>query len=143
MTNGRHIKVIGKGSADRLRNVELIRTMLENLVEILDMRGAGDPRVYEVEEEVEKSNAETFEDEGGVTGVVVLSTSHCTIHTWPLRSFFVVDVFSCRDFDASLVEPFLKSYLAVSRLRITDLSYSLVPDPMWDLDVELDRCTLN
>lgn len=143
MTNGRHIKLIGKGSAERLRNVQLIRTMLENLVELLDMRCLNDPKMYDVEEEIEKLNAETCEDEGGVTGIVVLSTSHCTIHTWPLRSFFVMDVFSCRDFDASLIEPFLKSYLAVSRLRITDLSYSLIPDPMWELDVEVDRCVLN
>ena len=40
-----------------------------------------------------------FGDEGGVTGICVLSTSHCSIHTWPLRPFFVMDVYSCRDFD--------------------------------------------
>jgi S-adenosylmethionine decarboxylase len=143
MTHGRHIKVIGKGSADRLRNIELVKTMLENLVELLDMRCLGKPHMYEVEEEIAKLNTEPFEDEGGVTGVVVLSTSHCAIHTWPLRSFFIMDIFSCRDFDASLVEPFLKSYLAVSRLRITDLSQALIPDPMWELDIEPETCTLN
>jgi S-adenosylmethionine/arginine decarboxylase-like enzyme len=143
MTHGRHIKVLGKGPADRLRNVNLIKTMLENLVDTLDMRCLGSPHLYEVEEEIAKLNVEPFEDEGGVTGVVVLSTSHCAIHTWPLRSFFIMDVFSCRDFDASLIEPFLENYLSVSHIKMTDLSYSLIPDPMWDAENESERCTLN
>ena len=52
---------------------------------------------------MEKMNVEPFEDEGGVTGIGVLSTSHCAVHTWPLRSFFVMDVYSCRDFDVDIV----------------------------------------
>lgn len=33
--------------------------------------------------------------EGGVTGVIVVSESHVTIHTWPEKRFVNIDVFFC------------------------------------------------
>ncbi len=33
----------------------------------------------------------------GVSGVVVISESHLTIHTWPELSYAAVDVFTCGD----------------------------------------------
>ena len=33
--------------------------------------------------------------EGGITGVVIVSESHLTIHTWPERRFVNLDVFFC------------------------------------------------
>lgn len=134
MTHGRHIKIIGLGNADLLRDVERIKTLLVSMVDLLGMRCLGQPHMYEVEEEISKLGVEPFEDEGGVTGVVVLSTSHCAIHTWPLRSYFVMDVFSCRDFDSALVEPMLKNFLHTTRLKMTDLTYALIPDTSWELE---------
>jgi S-adenosylmethionine decarboxylase len=32
---------------------------------------------------------------GGVTGAVVLSESHMSIHTWPERSYVTIDVYVC------------------------------------------------
>lgn len=32
---------------------------------------------------------------GGITGVVIVSESHITIHTWPERKFVNIDVFFC------------------------------------------------
>ena len=34
-------------------------------------------------------------DDGGITGVIIVSESHITIHTWPERKFVNVDVFFC------------------------------------------------
>ncbi len=39
--------------------------------------------------------AATAEGEGGITGVVIVSESHITIHTWPERRFINLDVFFC------------------------------------------------
>lgn len=36
-----------------------------------------------------------FEENGGVTGVVLLAESHITIHTWPEHRYAAVDVFLC------------------------------------------------
>ncbi|MBI2639285.1 MAG: adenosylmethionine decarboxylase [Candidatus Sungbacteria bacterium] len=33
--------------------------------------------------------------ESGITGVVIVSESHITVHTWPERKFVNVDVFFC------------------------------------------------
>ena len=104
------------------KNVE---SMLVDLIDVLGMRILDKAHMYEVETEIAKLGVEPFEDEGGVTGVCVLSTSHCSIHTWPLRPFFVMDVYSCRDFDASNVEKLLSERLDAYDLQITDVSASL------------------
>jgi len=128
MEHGRHIKVLGIGSPDKLRSVTGVETFLKDMVEALGMRCLGEPHTYEVEEEIEKLGVEPFEDEGGVTGVCVLSTSHCAIHTWPLRSFFVMDVYSCRDFDEQVVRKMIRERFETTKVRITDLTYALAQD---------------
>jgi S-adenosylmethionine decarboxylase len=125
MTHGRHIKVLGRGSPELLGNAKTVESMLGELVELLGMRLLGQPHLYEVATEIAKLGVEPFEDEGGVTGVCVLSTSHCAIHTWPLRPFFVMDVFSCRDFDPAHVEQHLTTKLGAYDVQVTDLSFAL------------------
>ena len=106
-------------------DAKTVEAMLVDLVDVLGMRLLGEPHMYEVEAEISKLGKEPFEDEGGVTGVCVLSTSHCSIHTWPLRPFFVMDVYSCRDFDSAEVERFLTARLGAYDLQITDVSAAL------------------
>jgi S-adenosylmethionine decarboxylase len=125
MAHGRHIKVLGRGSPELLGNAKSVESTLGELVELLGMRLLGEPHLYEVETEIAKLGVEPFEDEGGVTGVCVLSTSHCAIHTWPLRPFFVMDVYSCRDFDPAQVEEHLARKLGAYEVQITDLSFAL------------------
>jgi S-adenosylmethionine decarboxylase len=66
----------------------------------------------------------------------VLSTSHFAIHTWPLRSFFVMDVYSCRDFDDQVVRDLVKERFATYKLRVSDLTFALSPDFEADEDVQ-------
>jgi S-adenosylmethionine decarboxylase len=123
--HGRHIKVLGRGSPSRMNDAKTVESMLVDLIDVLGMRLLDKAHMYEVVTEIEKLGKEPFEDEGGVTGVCVLSTSHCSIHTWPLRPFFVMDVYSCRDFDPADVERFLISRLGAYDLQVTDVSASL------------------
>ncbi|MGY3133947.1 S-adenosylmethionine/arginine decarboxylase-like enzyme [Bradyrhizobium sp. USDA 4501] len=125
MILGRHIKAVGIGDPDRLRSMSGIKGLLDDLVEALNMRALGSPHIYEVEEDIRRMNCEPFKDEGGVTGIVVLSTSHCAIHTWPLQSQFVLDVFSCRKFNPSVVVDLVSRAFVTKSLRTTDLSHSL------------------
>lgn len=125
MAHGRHIKVLSRGNPALLGDVNVVSDMLKKLVDLLGMRMLGPAHMYDVECEIEKLGKEPFEDEGGVTGVCVLSTSHCSIHTWPLRPFFVMDVYSCRDFDARLVEKHLASALGAYDIQVTDVSAAL------------------
>lgn len=125
---GRHFKYLlngtGEGSRDRLRDPVLVRGFMLAIVKMLGMRSLGEPVTYEVREEIKRMGAEPYEDEGGVTSVVVLSTSHAAIHTWPLRGRAVLDVYSCREFDPrAVLELCAVSFLA--EIQGTDLSGSL------------------
>jgi S-adenosylmethionine/arginine decarboxylase-like enzyme len=62
-----------------------------------------------------------FQDEGGTTGMVVISTSHISIHTWELRRFFQLDVFSCKDFDGEAALQFIYESLGVSRASVCEI----------------------
>jgi S-adenosylmethionine/arginine decarboxylase-like enzyme len=106
-------------------DAKTVETMLVDLIDVLGMRILDKAHMYEVETEISKLGVEPFEDEGGVTGVCVLSTSHCSIHTWPLRPFFVMDVYSCRDFDGEAVEKLLSERLGAYDLQVTDVSAAL------------------
>ena len=128
MNHGRHIKVLGRGDPALLGSVDVVLAMLQEVVHDVGMRPLGAPIAYDVPLEVEKLGGEVFEDEGGVTGVIVLSTSHCAIHTWPLRSWFVADLFSCRDFDPGAVTARMRERLGARALKVTDLSFSLAYD---------------
>jgi S-adenosylmethionine decarboxylase len=127
MTHGRHIKVLGWAPPARLRAKAQIAALLETLVGRLGMRCLGPVQVYEVEEQLVRLGVEPFEDEGGVSAIVVLSTSHCAIHTWPLREYFVMDVYSCRDFEADAIASALTAMLEARNLQLTDVSSALVP----------------
>jgi len=129
MAHGRHVKVLGRGDPALLGSGKVVEAMLRELIEVLGMRMLGEPHLYEVETEIAKLGVEPFEDEGGVTGICVLSTSHCSIHTWPLRPFFVMDVYSCRDFDQAAVEQHLAAHLGARDLKVTDLSFALEYEP--------------
>jgi S-adenosylmethionine/arginine decarboxylase-like enzyme len=125
MPHGRHVKVLGRGAPALLGDAKTVEGMLTQLIDLLGMRLLGEPHMYEVETEIAKLGVEPFEDEGGVTGVCVLSTSHCSIHTWPLRPFFVMDVYSCRDFDPARVEQHVAKVLGAYDVQVTDVSFAL------------------
>jgi S-adenosylmethionine decarboxylase len=108
-----------------LGSAKSVEAMLRELVELLGMRLLCAPHLYEVETEIAKLGVEPFEDEGGVTGVCVLSTSHCSIHTWPLRPYFVMDVYSCRDFEPAVIEQHLAKSLGAYDVQVTDVSFAL------------------
>lgn len=127
-TDGRHIKVLLRnGAKEMMADTGNVARFLARLVDALDMRMLG-LSIYDVEFQLEKLQAEVFEDEGGITGVAVLSTSHVSIHTWPERDgAAVLDVYSCRDFEQQTVETMCTEYFRVAAgdIRVTDLSHSL------------------
>ena len=48
----------------------------------------------------------------GVSGVVVITESHVTIHTWPEHGYAAVDIFSCsKKLDHSAIRAYLKKAL--------------------------------
>jgi len=125
MNHGQHVKVLGEGDPARLGSVAAVRGMLASLVERVGMRALSDAHTYDVAVDLSKLGKEPFEDEGGVTGVIVLSTSHIAVHTWPARPFLVLDLFSCRPFDTGAVLSHLVEHLGLREAVVHDLSHAL------------------
>ena len=73
--------------------------------------------MIEVELDIEKTAGDT--DDGGITGVGVLSTSHISIHTWPLTRRFSFDLYSCRTFDPEFVLEYLNDNLGILDAKVT------------------------
>lgn len=125
MSGGRHVKILGSGCPDKLNDPSGIHSFLLSSIELVGMRRLMGPHTCSVDLQLAKMKVEPFEDEGGVTGVVVLSTSHAAIHTWPLRKYFVFDMYSCRSFDERLIEIAMVQALGAYNLKTHDLSVAL------------------
>lgn len=97
--------------ANLLNDQEYLRKFLAEMVEFLGMKMLVEPVVKAVQ--LEPGKLWSPDDEGGVTGFCVITTSHISIHTWPIRERFSLDVFSCTAFNRELVEDFVKERLHV------------------------------
>jgi S-adenosylmethionine decarboxylase len=132
MREGRHIKVQLYGVRfELLKDVELMKTFLTSLVAAAGMRPLGIAHVYDIKEQLFEQGEEPDPNEPeGVTGVVVLSTSHVAVHTWPHRGYLILDLYSCRQFSSRPVVKMVQSFFGFVRYKIWDLSHSLdVPLP--------------
>lgn len=119
MESGRHVKAVGQGDPITLGTPRIVERFLGELVTRLGMRIMGVPHVYK-------------EEEGGVSAVAVLTTSHIAIHTSMKKvkdieyGFFHLDVFSCRTYSDEVVRELLIEHFSASIVSIKDLSGSLV-----------------
>lgn len=100
-------------STDRLADRQFLEEFLRDLVLRLDMKILGGPYMRTVMPDPKL--IETEKDEGGVTGCVVITTSHITIHTWPLRQRFSLDIYSCKEFDSDAAKKLIQGRLGVTR----------------------------
>ncbi len=127
----KHLKILGKGSPELLGSADAVRKFIVLLIEHLGMRPLGEPTVHDVALDITKLGKEPFEDEGGVTvqsaGIVAyhtLSTSHCALHSWPLRKEFHLDIYSCRNFDADTIGKFVSLYFNCHMIKASDLTWA-------------------
>lgn len=66
------------------------------------------------------SDFHVFTPNNGVSGVIVLSESHISIHTWPERRFAAVDVFMCGAAQPHRTIEALKEAFSPSRVGLTE-----------------------
>lgn len=138
--NGKHIKAQVYGvELWRLVNLELTSNLLTSLVESAGMMPLDKPAVYDIKSSLEKQGLQVDPDEPeGVTGVVVLSTSHVAVHTWPHRKYAVIDVYSCRDFKTGAVYDTLEECYSPKVCKVFDCSYALeMPDVVEQEDTDV------
>lgn len=71
--------------ADTLRDAASVRAFLERVLARLDLHAVGDGVWH------------AFPGEGGVTGMLLLTESHLTIHTYPEHGIATVNLYCCRE----------------------------------------------
>jgi S-adenosylmethionine decarboxylase len=108
---GTHLLMDGYVEDARTLEPDALVALFDRLVEILDMQYLQRPQAIQVPCEPAKLGTE--EDEGGWSVIAQITTSHISLHGWPLRKAFSMDVFSCKDFDTKLAEKEIFAALGV------------------------------
>lgn len=133
MDTGRHIIIDAWTQESRLINdPHLVGDVLNELVELVGMKILRPAEVVAVSLDPAVTDGE---DDGGVTGTVILTTSHGSIHTWPLRGHISFDLFSCKEFNVKTVIDFLsnKFKLTGGQIRSIKRSHELDNKKAWDI----------
>ena len=85
----------------KISDLKFIYDILDELPNFIGMKKISPPSVVFYE-----GSEGTF-DKGGISGFVLIATSHITIHTFSEQEHAFVDIFSCKDFDIEKAEKYL------------------------------------
>ncbi len=77
----------------KLDNLDLCFSILDKLPEQIGMTKITQPHVFRY--------SGLVPEDRGITGAVIIAESHISIHTFPLKSYAFVDVFSCKPFETN------------------------------------------
>ena len=62
-----------------------------------------------------------YSPQGGVSGAVVISESHLSVHTWPERAYVAVDIFTCGGLDPRPGFRHLGTALGANSCRVQEI----------------------
>jgi len=105
-----HLHMLGRAVvANPPRDVETAKAWLTGLVDKLGMKTLMGP--YAI-------NCDTLGNEG-ITGAVVIETSHVTFHCWSEveKPFIMFDVYSCLGFDAEMVSEHIEQHFDLKAIN--------------------------
>lgn len=89
---GPHLTVDAYGCPrDSLGDLGVAFEFLDRLPEIIEMEKITKPHVFR--------HKSPPDPDWGITGVVIIATSHISLHSYPERGIVFMDAFSCREFD--------------------------------------------
>lgn len=109
---GPHLMVDGyEGSFEALASVEVVTGLLDSLPSQIGMTKIMPPYVF-------KYDGGDKPEDWGVSGFVIIAESHISIHTFPEKGYFSIDIFSCKEFDIPTALEIIKSFFGTERLEI-------------------------
>lgn len=109
---GPHLMVDGyKGNYSTLASVEAVTNFLDTLPEKIGMTKIMPPYVF-------KYDGGDKPEDWGVSGFVIIAESHISIHTFPEKGYFSIDIFSCKDFNMDEALEFIKNYFETEDLEV-------------------------
>ena len=108
-----------EGDGEFLNDEELMKKYMYEIADIAEMNvlnGVSEKVPYNPELK------DTGHDDGGVSVLLLISTSHIAIHTWPLQKRFRLCLDSCKDFDSEKIKNFLNT-----KFNIVNSHYDIRP----------------
>ena len=117
---GTHFLLDGYVKSDAVFTEKHILEVIDDIINVADMTYLGDPIVRDVP--TDKNNIRRAEDDGGISILVPITTSHISAHCWPLRKLIMLDIFSCKPFNAEVIERILKASFNFSRYKTQFIS---------------------
>lgn len=93
-------------SAEALRSIGTLERLFGRIIDELQLRPVSLPIWHQ------------FPDEGGVTGVVLLSESHLSVHTFPETGFAAINLYCCRPREAWTWDTGLAELLGAHQVRV-------------------------
>ena len=109
---GPHLMVDGyQASYEVLSSIEAITNFLDELPKEIGMTKIMPPYVF-------KYDGGDKPEDWGISGFVIIAESHISIHTFPEKEYFSLDIFSCKDFDMDRAVEIIKEYFNTDNLEI-------------------------
>ena len=110
MTVGIEWLVDARGcTAERLRDVRLVRAVLERVIAALDLRVVGEAAVHQ------------FPEPGGVTALYLLTESHLACHTYPEHGMATFNLYCCQARAAFAWDDELRARLGARHVTVRSL----------------------
>jgi len=103
------------GNFEALASVEAITNFLDTLPAEIGMTKIMPPYVF-------KYDGGDKPEDWGVSGFVIIAESHISIHTFPEKGYFSIDIFSCKDFDIPAALEIIKSFFGTEDLEVQTTS---------------------
>ena len=89
---GPHLMIdLNECDSKKLDNLDLCFSFLDDLPDLIHMTKITQPHVFRY--------SGLVPEDKGITGMVIIAESHITIHTFPLKEYAFIDIFSCKPFD--------------------------------------------
>jgi len=121
-TLGTHLMIDGYVKSDQVFVEESLLSIIDDLVTTLGMKYLCKPIIQTVP--YDQSEIDTYNDEGGISIIAPITTSHISAHCWPLRKLLMMDIFSCKPFDTAKAEK-----MVIARFGLGDYkSYTVTRD---------------
>lgn len=104
---GYHLIINASGCSDAIKDKKVISKFTKQLVKDIDMVAYGKPQIIHF----------GTGNKAGYTLVQLIETSNICAHFVEETMDMYLDVFSCKDFDRTVVERLVKEYFGATRLE--------------------------
>lgn len=113
---GIHLLIDGYSEDSKTLDPGNVCDMFDVLVKELDMQYLMRPIAMKVS--LDENKLQTGDDEGGWSVISMITTSHISAHLWPLRKAFMMDIFSCKPFNADRATIVIKNFLDIKKINV-------------------------